>query len=342
MKIKDVATFSGIRDNQLIGYGLVVGLDGTGDRKDSKFTTASMANMLAAMGIAVDPIVLKPKNVAAVMVTASMPVSAKAGGKLDVTVSSIGDATSLAGGVLLLTPLKAPDGKVYALAQGTLITGGFSVSTGNVRLRENITTVGTIQNGATIERSVPFVFNNQEKLTLHLNTTSSNTAITIVNAINTLLQQDVAKAEDISTITVDIPSTYKGNAVPLVAQIENITIPQEESSKIIINERTGTVVISNNVQLQPVAIAHGNLQIVVTEEISVSQPKPFSDGKTVITSERNAEAIQQKEQLTLVKGANLQQLIDGLNALGVTPKDLISILQALQRSGSLVATLEII
>lgn len=341
VKVKDIATFSGIRDNQLVGYGLVVGLSGTGDKKDSTFTMSSMANMLSAMGVSVDPSQLKPKNVAAVMVTVSMPVSAKSGSKLDVTVSSIGDASSIGGGILLMTPLKGADGAVYGLAQGSIVTGGFSVEGASASVQKNSSTVGTIPNGAVVEKSIPYNFNKQKQITLHLAAKEPSTTVKIVDAINQTFK-DSAKAVDVSTITVEIPEQFEGNTIPLLASLENIEIQESSNAKIIIDERSGTIVMGNDVRLSPVAVAHGNLQIVIAENATVSQPLPFSDGETVVTPQTSIDVQETGSKLVLMNGSSLRQLVDGLNSIGVLPRDLISILRALKRSGSLYADIEVI
>lgn len=341
VRVKDIATFSGVRDNQLVGYGLVVGLSGTGDKKDSIFTMSSMANMLSAMGISVDASQLKPKNVAAVMVTVSMPVSAKAGSKLDVTVSSIGDASSIAGGILLMTPLKGVDGEVYALAQGSIVTSGFSVEGGGASVQKNSATVGTVPGGALVEKSIPYNFNNQKELTVHLATKEPSTTMKIVDAINSQFKES-AKAVDVSTITVAIPEEFKGNSIPLLATLENIEVPESGNAKIVIDERSGTIVIGNDVRLAPVAVAHGNLQIVIAQDSEVSQPGAFGNGETVVTNETSIGVQEEGSKLVLMNGASLRQLVDGLNSIGVLPRDLISILRALKRSGSLYADIEVI
>ena len=341
VRVKDIASFSGIRDNQLIGYGLVVGLNGTGDKKDSIFTMSSMANMLSAMGISVDASQLKPKNVAAVMVTVSMPVSAKAGTKLDVTVSSIGDASSIGGGILLMTPLKGVDGEVYALAQGNIVISGFSVEGGGASVQKNNATVGSIPGGALIEKSIPYKFNNQKELTLHLTTKEPSTAMKIVDAINSQFKES-AKATDVSTITIAIPEEYQGNSIPLLAVLENIEIAESSNARIVIDERSGTIVMGNDVRLAPVAVAHGNLQIVIAQNSDVSQPNSFGEGETVVTNETSIGVQETGSKLILMNGASLRQLVDGLNSIGVLPRDLISILRALKRSGSLYADIEVI
>lgn len=342
VRIKDVASFSGTRDNQLIGYGLVVGLGGTGDKKDSTFTMRSMVSMLEKMGVSVDPKLMKPKNVAAVMVTAKMPVSAKPGSTLAVTVSSIGDSTSLLGGVLLQTPLKGVDGKVYGLAQGALILGGVSVVGNAATAQKNITTVARIPGGAIIERAVPFEFNQQDHLVLSMQNADFSTTNQVAERINDALGGLFASPQDAATINLQIPTDFRGNLVPLMASIENIEITPDQPAKVVVDEKTGTVVLGRDVRVSKVAVAHGNLQVVIQEGEQVSQPAPFSMGQTVVTPVTDITVNEETRRLVIMEGATLQELVDGLNAVGATPRDLISILRALKASGSLYAELEVI
>ncbi len=341
-RLKDIASFSGVRNNELVGYGLVVGLAGTGDGSSSTFTLRSMANMLEKMGVEADPDKLKPKNVAAVMVTAKLPVSAKPGSMIDITVSSLGDAKSLLGGVLLLTPLKGLDGRVYAVAQGALTIGGFTISGEAASAQKNIPTVGRIPNGAAVERGVPFKFNSQEKMTLNLSVRDFGTTMQVVKKINATMGGDFASARDISTIDLRLPDQFKGNMVPLMASLENLNISPDGKAKVVVDEKTGTVVLGQDVRLSKVAVAHGNLQIVISESQNVSQPGPFSDGTTVTTPSTDLNIVEQNKQLMLMEGATLQELVDGLNSIGAAPRDLISIIRALKAAGSLHAEVEVI
>ena len=342
VRIKDIATFSGVRDNQLIGYGLVVGLAGTGDKKDSVFTMSSMKNMLDRMGIGLDSTALKVKNVASVMVTARMPVSSKPGTRLDVTVSSVGDATSLMGGVLLQTALKGVDGKTYCLAQGSLTVGGYSVNGAAASTSKNVSTVGMIPGGGIVEREIPFQFNDQNKLTLNLRVGDFSTAQQIAERLNSAMGGRFANAVDDMTVDVNVPPHYRHNLVPLMASVENLEVTPDTAAKVVVDERTGTVVLGKDVRITRAAVAHGNLQITVQESEQVSQPGPFSQGQTVVTPETNINVREENRRLHLVEGATLQELVDGLNAIGATPRDLISILRSLQVSGSLHADLEVI
>lgn len=340
-RIKDLATVSGMRKNQLVGYGLVVGLSGTGDQRGSDFTVQSIYNMLDKMGVRVDKATLKPKNVAAVMVTAQMPVSSKAGSRLDVTVSSIGDSTSLLGGVLLVTPLKGIDGNIYAIAQGSVLVGGVSAQGAGASVSKNITTVGMVPGGGNIERSVPFAFNDQPDLTLSLRNPDFSTATRLAKRVNESLGQAMATAIDAGTIRLAVPPENQGNLAMLMASIENLDVTPDHRARVVVDEKTGTVVLGQNVQISPVAVTHGNLQIQVQESADVSQPLPFSNGRTVVTPETNIAVNEENRKLRMIEGATLQELVEGLNALGATPRDLISVLRTLEASGALSADLEV-
>jgi flagellar P-ring protein precursor FlgI len=342
VRIKDIAVFSGVRDNQLTGYGLVVGLSGTGDKKDSAFTMRSMVNMLEKMGVRVDMKQMKPKNVAAVMVTARMPVSSKPGTRIDVTVSSLGDSTSLLGGVLIQTPLKGIDGKVYALAQGPLTVGGFSVGGNQAQAQKNITTVAQVPGGAIIERAVPFEFNSQQTLTLNMNNPDFTTTNQVVERINKALGGIFARSVDVSTISLEIPSDFKGNMVPLMASLENIEITPDTAARVVVDEKTGTIILGRDVRISRVAVAHGNLHVTVQENQEVSQPGPFSGGSTAITQSTDLASREEQRNLNILEGATLQELVDALNSVGATPRDLISILRTMKSSGALHAHLEVI
>ena len=376
-RLKDLADIKGVRKNQLVGYGLVVGLDGTGDGKDSKFTFQSLASLLERMGVTVDPKkIQKVANVAAVMVTADLSAFAKVGTQMDVTVSSIGDAESLTGGVLLVTPLRAANGKVYAAAQGPVTTGGFSVSGNAAKVTKNFPTVGRIVDGATIEREIPNDFMEKGTLSLILPNPDFTNASRVAKVINQALKGNVARTVDAGTIEVSVPKTYRGNTVGLVAMIEQLEITPDQSSKVVINERTGTVVIGENVRLSTVAIAHGNLSIEIKETANVSQPMPFSNnqsvggwaggggkgrgqqpppqqvgnngtivapgGNTVVTNDTNINVKEDNARLMLLKsGVTIAQVVRALNALGVTPRDLMTIFQSLKAAGALQAKLEV-
>ncbi len=342
VRIKDIASFGGVRDNQLVGYGLVVGLSGTGDKRDSAFTMRSMVNMLEKMGVQVDQKQMKPKNVAAVMVTARMPVSAKPGSRLDVTVSSLGDSTSLLGGVLIQTPLKGIDGKVYVLAQGALTVGGFSVSGTQAQAQKNIATVAQVPGGGIVERAVPFEFNSQDSLILTMHSPDFSTTNQVVDRINTALGGNFARSVDVGTVNLDIPNDFKGNIVPLMASLENIEVVPDTAAKIVVDEKTGTIIMGREVRISRVAVAHGNLQVLVQENQNVSQPGMFSGGSTVVTPSTDIATREEQRKLNILEGATLQELVDGLNSVGATPRDLISILRAMKSAGALHAHLEVI
>lgn len=344
VRLKDIASFSGVRSNELVGYGLVVGLSGTGDGTNSAFTTTSMVNMLEKMGVRVDRSAIKPKNVAAVMVTTKMPVSSKPGSQLDVTVSSIGDADSLLGGVLLMTPMKGIDGQIYALAQGSLTLGGYSAGGEAATASKNFVTVGRIPNGATVERAVNFKFNNQNKITINLEISDFGTAMQVMNSVNGAIGGGFAKATDASTVEIAVPRQFRGNIVPLMASLENLEVSPDAKAKVVVDEKTGTIVLGRSVRLSKVAVAHGNLQVVVAESADVSQPGPFapSSAETVVTPETDVDVQEDNNRLMLVEGATLQELVDGLNAIGATPRDLISILRTMKAAGALHAELEVI
>ena len=344
-RIKDIANIRGVRQNQLFGYGLVVGLDGTGDGNKSLFTVQSLSSMLEKMGVTINPNEIKVKNVAAVMITANLPPFARAGSRIDVLVSSIGDAKNLQGGTLLLTPLKGADGNVYAVAQGPLSTGGFSYGKGTgTGVQKNFPTVGRIASGALIEREIASDFNQREELTLALHAPDFTTATRVANAINAAFGDTMARAPDAGTIKVTVPDLYRGRSVELVALIENLGVTPDTVSKVIINERTGTVIMGENVRISTIAIAHGNLSIEVNQQDNVSQPLPFSrGGQTVVTSDRTMQVQEGRNPLFLVEsGVSIGEVVRALNALGVSPRDLIAIFQSLKAAGALQAELQII
>lgn len=343
VRIKDITDIKGVRQNQLVGYGLVVGLDGTGDGKKSKFTLQSMAALLEKMGLTVDPDDIKSNNVAAVMVTSELPPFARAGSRIDVLVSAIGGAKNLQGGTLLLTPLKAADARVYAVAQGPVSTGGFAARGAASGVKKNFPTVGRVVGGGLIERELPMAFNSKNKLCLALRSPDFTTASRVALAINTAMFDRVAKTLDAGTIEVTVPQKYIGNVVGLVSVIEGLGVTPDIESKVIINERTGTVIMGDNVRMSTIAIAHGNLSIQIKENRNVSQPLPFSDGRTRVTPDTDLVVKEGQNPLYVVKsGVSIGDVVRALNALGVSPRDLIAIFQALKAAGALQAKLEII
>ena len=345
VRIKDIADIKGVRSNQLVGYGLVVGLNGTGDSDNAIFTLQSMASMLEKMGVTVKPEDIEVDNVAAVMVTADLPAFARTGARIDVLVSSIGDAENLQGGNLLFTPLKAADGQVYAVAQGPVSTGGFAAeSASGSSVQKNFPTVGRVINGAVIEKEVSNDFNQKKVLTLTLQQPDFTTSSRVAQAINTAFYEQIARTLDAGTIEVRVPEKYRGNTVPMVTLIERLGVTPDMASKVVINERTGTVIMGENVRISTIAIAHGNLSIEIKEEQQVSQPLPFSrTGRTVVTPESEIAVQEGNNPLFLVEsGVSIGEVVKALNALGVSPRDLIAIFQALKAAGALQAELEII
>jgi flagellar P-ring protein FlgI len=343
-RIKDIAYFKGGRSNQLIGYGLVVGLDGTGDKDQTKFTNSTLANLLDNMRIKVDPTQIKVKNVAAVMVTANFSPFLRNGNKIDCQVSSVGDAKSLQGGTLLMTPLQGPDNQIYAVAQGPIVIGGyrFSGSSGS-KVEKNHPTVGLISEGAIVEREIPSHLGDSGQMQLALRTPDFTTALKMTQTINSALGGSYAQAMDAGTIKLETPPLFENRNIEMISQIENLQVQPEMIAKIIVNERTGTVVMGEHVRISPVAIAHGNLTVQVTETPTASQPLPFSQGKTVVLPDTQIQVQEAKAALRMVGGyATIAQLVKGLNSIGVTPRDLISILQAIKAAGALQADLEII
>nr|WP_228574277.1 flagellar basal body P-ring protein FlgI [Halomonas sp.] len=344
-RIREIANFAGVRDNVLVGYGLVVGLDGTGDQTmQAPFTGQSLTNMLSQLGITVPPGTnMQLRNVAAVMVTADLPPFSRPGQRLDINVSSIGNARSLRGGTLLMTPLKGADGDTYAIAQGNMLVGGSGAAAGGAQVQVNQLAGGRIPGGAMVEREVPLDLGaNAGLLELELKQADFGTAQLVVNAINNEFGRPVAAARDGRVIALDGPMN-PNSRVNFMAQVENIRITRREApAKVIFNARTGSVVMNSAVTLRRAAVAHGNLSIVIDTRFLVSQPNPFGQGETVVVPDTQIEIQEQDAYLRVVEGADLVDVVNALNALGATPSDLMSILEALKASGSLLADLEII
>jgi flagellar P-ring protein precursor FlgI len=344
-RLKDLATIAGVRNNQLVGYGLVVGLDGTGDQTtQTPFTVQSIINMLGNMGTQLPPGTnLQLKNVAAVMVTTDLPPFARAGQPLDITVSSIGNAKSLRGGTLVMTPLKGADGQVYAIAQGNVVVGGAGASAGGSKVSVNHLSVGRIAGGATVEREVPTAVGNGDTIVLELRQTDFGTAQRVVEAINNSTAPGTAYARDARQIVVRAP-VDADRRVAFVGLVENLDVtPVQQPAKVIVNSRTGSVVLNRAVRLEACAVAHGNLSVTVSSEPVVSQPNPLAGGQTVVTERNQIDVKQEPGALMNVKaGANLADVVKALNALGANPMDLISILQAMKAAGALRAEIEII
>ncbi|QOR39226.1 flagellar basal body P-ring protein FlgI [Billgrantia diversa] len=344
-RIREIAGFAGVRDNQLVGYGLVVGLDGSGDQTmQAPFTGQSLTNMLSQLGITVPPGTnMQLRNVAAVMVTADLPPFSRPGQRLDVNVSSIGNARSLRGGTLLMTPLKGADGDTYAIAQGNLLVGGAGAAAGGASVQVNQLAGGRIAGGAMVEREVPLdLGSNGGLLELELKQADFGTAQRVVNAINDEFGRPVAAAMNGRVIALDGPMNANSR-VNFMAQVENIQVtPTEASAKVVFNARTGSVVMNSAVKLHRAAVAHGNLSIVIDPRFMVSQPAPFSEGETVVVPDTEIEVQEQDAYLRVVEGADLVDVVNALNALGATPTDLMAILEALKAAGSLRADLEIL
>ncbi len=364
-RLKDIASISGIRDNQLIGYGLVVGLAGTGDDMKNGFTRDTLANMLIRQGLTMpSDKTLKAVNTAAVMVTATLPPFAKQGSKLDIAVSSIGSAKSLGGGILLMTPLRGADGAVYAVAQGAVTLGGYTTSGGGSGAVKNHPAVGRIANGALVEKEIRYEFGSSKALTINLFQPDFTTSSRLAAAINNFIGQSSARPMDSSSVSVELPADPRGNISEFISLIEGLDVPVDSQAVVVMNENTGTVVMGENVRISTIAVAHGNLSIQIREAPSVSQPQPFaprpttgsapatanegsvivaSGGQTVVTTNRTATVEEGKEQLmVLPKGVTIQEVVKALNAVGVTPRDLITIMQTIKAAGALQAELRII
>lgn len=343
-RIKDVADFEGVRENQLIGYGLVVGLNGTGDSlRNSPFTRQSLAAMLERLGVSASNGNLNTRNVAAVMVTANLPPFASQGSRIDVTVSALGDARSLAGGQLLVTPLMGADQQVYAVAQGPLAIGGFSAAgASGSSVTRGVPTAGRIASGALVEREIRFDIASQDELRLALRNPDFTTAHRIAAAINGAVGGEAARAANPGTVVLRRPAEYAGDMVSLVGRIENLEVQIDTPARIVIDESSGIVVMGENVNVSTVAIAQGNLTISIQEDPFVSQPAPFSRGETVVVPDSGVQVEEDEGGLVVVPGGvPLRQLVNGLNALGVTPRDMISILQALKAAGAIQAEIEV-
>ncbi|WP_019559165.1 MULTISPECIES: flagellar basal body P-ring protein FlgI [Caldimonas] len=344
-RIKELASVQGVRPNQLVGYGLVVGLDGTGDQTtQTPFTAQSITAMLQQMGVSIPPGVnMQLKNVAAVMVTAQLPPFAQPGQTIDVNVASLGNAKSLRGGTLIATPLKGADGQIYALAQGHLIVGGAGASAGGSKVQVNHLSAGRIPGGATVERSVPTPLHQGEYLQLDLNAADFHTARQVAEAINRAKGEGVAEALDGRTVRVRAPQS-PGERVAFLADIENLSVQgAAPAAKVVLNARTGSIVMNQAVTLLPAAVAHGNLSVTISSTPVISQPAPFSRGETVVAEQADIRIKQDGGSLIEVPaGTQLTEVVRALNALGATPMDLLAILQAMKAAGALQAEIEVI
>ena len=348
-RLKEVASLEGVRDNQLMGYGVVVGLNGTGDKRQTVFSAQALTNILNRMGVTVNPAAIQVRNVAAVMVTANLPPFAQPGTKIDITAAAIGDATNLQGGLLVMTPLKAADGQVYAVAQGPIVTGGFVAGRGGNTQTLNHPTVGRLPGGAIVERASPSIAPTAH-LRLQLREADFTTAARIVQALNQRFAgpgsgnaAPMAKAESSAVVAVDIPPAYLARPIEFVAEMEALTIESDRRQRIVINERTGTIVLGKDVRISPVAIMHGSLSVEVKTLLDVSQPAPFSAGKTTVTPEVDVNARESRAQnIVLEKGATVEELVRALQAIGSTARDIIAILQNMRAAGALDAEIDVL
>ena len=345
-RVKDLVEVEGIRDNMLVGYGLVVGLNGTGDSlKNAPFTQQSIQTMLERLGVNTRGSTMQTKNVAAVMVTANLHAFSAQGTRIDVSVSAMGDAKSLQGGTLLVTPLFGADGQIYALGQGPVAIGGFSAQGDAASVTRGVPTAGRISNGAIVEREVGFALANEHELKLSLHNPDLTTATRIAAALNLYLGGSLAQASDPATVHVIVPANYPGGVVGLLTDVEQVKVDPDQPAKVVIDEQSGVIVMGANVRISTIAIAQGNLTIRVNETAQVSQPAPFSNtGTTEVVPRTQIQIDDSKgnKMTVLHDGVALQSLVDGLNALGVGPRDIISILQAIKAAGALQADIEVI
>jgi flagellar P-ring protein precursor FlgI len=345
-RLKELARIEGVRDNQLIGYGIVVGLNGTGDRRQTVFSAQSLTNLLNQMGVAVNPAAIRVNNTAAVLVTATLPAFAQPGSRIDVTAAAIGDAQNLQGGLLILTGLRGIDGQTYAVAQGPVVTGGFVANGGaNNRQTVNHPTVGRVPDGATVERPAPTVALDNG-IRLQLRNADFTTAARVSEAINRRFTSDgapTARAENGGSIAVSMPPAYSNRTAEFIAELERLTVDSDRLARIVINERTGTVVMGRDVRISPVAILHGNLTIEVSTAYDVSQPAPFSQGTTQVTPRVDVGVREEKARNVVLKeGATVEELVRALGAIGTTPRDVIAIVQNLKAAGALEAEVDVI
>ena len=342
-RIKDLANVEGVRQNQLIGYGLVVGLNGTGDTLNNiPFTRQSLQAMLERLGVNIRGQQLRTGNVAAVMVTANLPPFGTQGTRIDVTVSALGDAKSLQGGTLLVTPLLGADGNVYAVSQGSVAIAGFQAEGDAAKIVRGVPTVGRIANGAIIEREIDFQLNRLKTVRLALRNADFTTAKRIAGAINDFMGSATAEPIDSSTVQLTLPAKSDTNMVALLTEVEQLQVEPDLSAKIVIDERSGVIVMGRDVRVSTVAVAQGNLTVTISESPQVSQPAPFSRGETRVVPRTRIGVQEDGRKLALVKeGVSLQQLVDGLNSLGIGPRDLIAILQAIKAAGAIQADIEV-
>ena len=344
-RLKDLVAIEGVRENQLIGYGVVVGLAGTGDRQQTIFSNQSLANILERMGVVVSPTLIRVKNTAAVMVTATLPAFAQPGEPLDTTIAAIGDASNLQGGILVLTSLRGADGQVYAVAQGPVVTGGFAAGRGAATQSVNHPTVGRGPGGATVERPAPSV-SPKSVVRLQLRQSDFTTAARVVEALNKTFPSaagSIAHADSPGLISVAIPPAYLARPVEFIAELESLSVEADRPARVVINERTGTIVLGKDVRISPVAILHGNLNVEIQTNFAVSQPEPLSQGNTQVVPQTTVTAKEEKARNVVLKqGATVEELVRALATIGSTPRDVIAILQSLHQAGALEAQVEVI
>lgn len=344
-RLKELATLEGVRENQLVGYGMVVGLAGTGDRRQTVFSAQSLTNMLERMGVSVSPTAIRVNNTAAVMVTATLPAFAQPGARLDVTAAAIGDAANLQGGILLVTTLRGVDGQVYVMAQGPVVTGGFVAGRGGNSQTVNHPTVGRVPEGGIIERAAPSVVPGAQ-VRFQLSRTDFTTAARVADAVNRrygAVSKPIARAENPAVVSVDVPETYRQRTTEFIAELENITVETDRPARVVVNERTGTIVMGKDVRIAPVAILHGNLTVEIQTTYVVSQPPPLSPGTTEVVPQVGVGIKEEKARnLVLKEGATVEELVRALTSIGSTPRDVIAILQNLHAAGALEAQLEVI
>jgi flagellar P-ring protein precursor FlgI len=344
-RLKDIVDIEGVRRNQLIGYGLVVGLNGSGDKQQTVFSYQSLANILERMGVAVSSTAIRVKNTAAVMVTATLPPFAQPGTRIDVTVAAIGDASNLQGGILILTSLRGADGQVYAVAQGPVVTGGFVAGRGGANQSVNHPTVGLASNAAMVERMAPSV-EPKSVARLQLREPDFTTSERIAEAVNKKFGSEgkpAAHAENSGLVSVNIPPEYAARTTEFIAELETLTVDPDRPARVIVNERTGTIVLGKEVRISPVAILHGNLNVEVQTTSAVSQPLPQSQGTTQVVQQDKVAVTEEKARNVVLKqGATVEELVRALAAIGSTPRDVIAILQALRAAGALEAEIEVI
>ena len=344
-RLKDLVSIEGVRDNQLVGYGLVVGLNGTGDKRQTVFSSQSLTNLLARMGVQVNPTAILVRNTAAVLVTGTLPPFAQPGTRIDISVAAIGDATNLQGGILILTPLKGADGQVYASSQGSVVTGGFVAGRAGNNQTVNHPTAGRVPNGAIIEKTAPSV-SPATKIQLQLRQQDFTNAARVSRAINEKFRMDdvePAHAENSALISVLIPAAYRSKTVEFLEELENLIIATDRPARIVVNERTGTIVMGKDVRIAPVAILQGNLTVEIQTTLNTSQPQPLSNGQTTVTPQVNVAAKEEKARNVVLKqGASVEELVRALTAIGSTPRDVIAILQNLKAAGAIDADVEVL